>query len=34
MVAEVTAEVEAAVERAEAAPYLSLEEARRHVYAG
>jgi acetoin:2,6-dichlorophenolindophenol oxidoreductase subunit alpha len=31
--AEVTAEVEAAVGRAEAAPYLSVEEARRHVYA-
>ena len=32
--ADVTAEVEAAVARAESAPYLSLEEARRHVYAG
>jgi TPP-dependent pyruvate/acetoin dehydrogenase alpha subunit len=32
--ADVTAEVEAAVARAESAPYLSMEEARRHVYAG
>jgi pyruvate dehydrogenase E1 component alpha subunit len=32
--ADVTAEVEAAVTSAEAAPYLSVEEARRHVYVG
>jgi pyruvate dehydrogenase E1 component alpha subunit len=31
---DVTAEVEAAVASAEAAPYLSVEEARRHVYSG
>ena len=30
---EVAAEVRTAVERAEAAPYLTLEEAGRHVYA-